>query len=116
MEFRDVTALLYGSELASHTIDLSSGRVALLPAGEKTPVALNRSIAFERVRMLKWTGHTDAGAGMRISIVGLERLGAGEPWRLFLQLDGSAELELTCDSVFCRGEEVTGVGRSYRNV
>jgi len=108
MDYREVTAVLHGSTLKSHSIDLANGRVELAPDGLP-------SIVFETVTILKWSGSASAATGMRVSVIGLERLGSGEPWGLYLKGENSGERELTCARVICDGAEVTGVGRSYRH-
>jgi hypothetical protein len=108
MDFREVTAVLHGSILQSHSIDLANSRVELAP--KDAP-----SVRFESLTILKWSGTGSPTSAMRVAVVGLERLGAGEPWRLYLKSENTGELELTCARVLCEGAEVTGIGRSYRH-
>jgi hypothetical protein len=113
MDFRDIVAALHGSTFERHTIDLAQNRVEIIPSreaeGESAP------IAFENVVLLKWSGAESTSAKIRIGVIGLEKLGQGEPWRLYLKTFDGAEIELTCGRVTSGGEEVTGIGRSYRH-
>lgn len=113
MDFRDVVATLHGSVIEKHTIDFARKRVELMPSSEGT--SNSQPISFENVALLKWSGSGSSSATIRIAVIGLEKLGQGEPWRLYLKTADGAELELTCGRVTSGGEEITGIGRSYRH-
>jgi hypothetical protein len=115
MDFREVTAALQGAILQSHSVDLALGRVELVPSPAEGPSAPALPVVFENVTLLKWDGLPGRVMAIRVFSIGLERLGAGEPWRLYLHCENAGELELTCERVVCGGSEVTGVGRSYRH-
>lgn len=115
MDFREVTAALLGAVLESHSIDLAAGRVELVPVERGHSAAGRRTVAFESVSAFKWTATTPRGRELFVSIIGLERLGPEEPWRLYLRSENGGELELTCARVSFGGAEVAGVGRSYRH-
>jgi hypothetical protein len=113
MDFRDVVAALHGSTIEKHTIDFARNRVEIIPSREAHSEPA--PISFESVVLLKWSGADPASARIRVGIVGLEKLGPGEPWRLYLKTADGAELELSCARVTSGGEEITGIGRSYRH-
>ncbi len=111
MDFREVAAALQGASVSEHRIDLRSNCVELVvPA---TPRA--RSVVFASLLSLKWSNTSGIPTVLTLSTVGLEKLGAGEPWRLYIRTSDGAELELSCREVSCDGAAVTGVGRSYRH-
>ena len=107
--------MLHGSVLESHSIDLTRSRVELAPSAPAAGSVVRRTVVFEEVSLLKWTGTSFGSAALRVSVIGLERLGPGEPWRVYLRNGDFGELELTCARVMCGGDEVTGIGRSYRH-
>ncbi|MDQ6719005.1 MAG: hypothetical protein M3Z17_11760 [Gemmatimonadota bacterium] len=111
MDFRDVAAALQGASISEHRIDLKLNSVELVvPA---SPRAL--AIVFEDLLSLKWSNTSATPTVLTLSTVGLEKLGPGEPWRLYIRTSDGAELELSCRDVSCDGAAVTGVGRSYRH-
>jgi hypothetical protein len=111
MDFREVAAALYAASIGEHTIDLRSSCVRLVvPAGH-----LTRIVVFENLISLKWSNASALPTVLTLATVGLERLGAGEPWRLYIRTSEGAELELSCGAIFTDGVEVTGIGRSYRH-
>ena len=112
MDFREVAKVLQGSRIAAHSIDLTGNRVEVVTS-PKAMGAPAHSVCFEGVTALKWSGASPGSSLMILSVVGLEKLGVGEPWRLYISTAQGAELELTCRAAMCDGAEVTGVGRSY---
>ena len=110
MEFREAASLLQGASAEAHSIDLGSGFVELVLAKPA-----RHTLRFEKISHLKWTGPDSRSASLDFSVVGLEKLGPSESWRLYARTPEGAELELTCASVSCDGMEVTGVGRAYRH-
>src|SRR5438552_18578685 len=97
MDFRDVVAALHGSAIERHTIDFTQNRVEIIPSREEE--GESAAIAFENVVLLKWSGVGSTSAKIRISVIGLEKLGPEEPWRLYLKTADAVELELTCARV-----------------
>ena len=92
-------------------VSLSASRVELrVAAGSAERVLVFGGVDTMRCKM----GASSAHAGS-LETVGLEKLGAGEVWRLYAQTAEGAELELSCGAIHCDGVEVTGVGRSYRH-
>lgn len=67
-------------------------------------------VSTVRCKMAASSAHIDS-----LETVGLEKLGAGEVWRLYAQTGEGAELELSCRAIHCDGVEVTGIGRSYHH-
>ena len=111
MDFREVAAALQGASVSAHRIDLRSNSVELVvPAGPAT-----HTVVFENLLALKWSNTPATPTVLTLSTVGLEKLGPGEPWRLYIRTSDGAELELSCRDVSCDGTAVTGVGRSYRH-
>lgn len=111
MDFREVAAALQGANISEHRIDLRSNCVELVvPA---SPLA--RTVVFESLLSLKWSNTSAGTTVFTLSTIGLEKLGPGEPWRLYIRTSDGAELELSCRDVSCDGTAVTGVGRSYRH-
>lgn len=116
MDFREVAAALHGADVETHSIDLAGISVRLVTAADSRRERAVRTVVFDRVTSLKWSSSAErASSVITLSTVGLERLGADEPWRLYIRTPDGAELELSALSVSCDGEEVTGVGRSYRH-
>lgn len=115
MDFRELAELLHGARIDAQSIDLGGNRVELVISRGTAPNGELTSVTFERVAALKWSGASAASPSMTLSVVGLEKLAPGEPWRLYVSTAQGAELELTCGTVSCNGLEVTGVGRSYRH-
>jgi hypothetical protein len=113
MDFRDITDRLVGATIDSHSVDLANGIVEL--ASPSISGGAPQQVKFEGVAILKWTSSTNPCGRLSISVIGLEKLGPGEPWRLYIRTSDGGELELTCRSVRGDGEEVTGIGRSYRH-
>ena len=111
MDFREVAAALHGAQLNEHRIDLQARRAELILPGTPRP----RTIAFKGILALKWSSTSATPAVLTPATVGLEKLGPGEPWRLYIRTPDGAELELSCREVSFDGAAVTGVGRSYRN-
>ncbi len=60
-----------------------------------------------------WGGAASQGS-VALLIVGLERLAPGEPWRLYVKTSNGNELELACRAIVSDGDDVSGIGRSYR--
>ena len=115
-DFRTVCGMLHRSEVERHALDLKAKRLelAMLPAaGDHSGRA---TLIFDGITQFRW--HADSAAPyerMELSIVGLERLAAGDVWRLYLHPCRSATLELSCTRITCDGAEVTGVGRQYQD-
>lgn len=107
MEFREVAAALQGATLETHSMDLGRSQVQL--------AVPSHTVIFDGIISMKWVSSQAGPAVLTLSTVGLERLGPGEPWRLYIRTPDGTELELSCRAVSCDGEEVTGVGRSYRH-
>lgn len=115
MDFREVAAALQGADVETHSIELGGGRVRLVTAARSRRERAACTVVFDRVTSLKWVGTSERASVLTLSTVGLERLGPGEPWRLYVRTLEGAELELSANAVSCDGEEVTGIGRSYRH-
>lgn len=111
MDFREVAAALQGASIREHRIDLRSNCAELVIPSAPEP----RRIVFENLLALKWNNTSAVPSVLTLSTVGLEKLGPGEPWRLYIRTSEGAELELSCRDVSCDGTAVTGVGRSYRH-
>ncbi len=110
MDFREVASALQGARLDAHSLSLDQNAVALSVTGG----AASHSVVFSAVTGYKWTPASPA-SDITLSVVGLERLGETEPWRLYIRTDGGTEVELSCGSVRCDGVAVTGIGRAYRH-
>jgi hypothetical protein len=118
VDFRDVSAALHHAVFEEHRIDLATNRFELTAASSHTEPGKRISLIFEGVTAFRWHSKPASSASIDPSIVGLERLGAAEPWRLYLSLPGGGEIELTCARILSGGTdgaEVTGIGRSYRH-
>lgn len=111
MDFRDVTAVLFGAAVDIRSVSLSEGRVELTVMA----AAARRAIVFGEVGMLRCRMAASSTHRALLDSVGLEKLGAGEVWRLYAQASDGAELELSCNVIFCDGQEVGGIGRSWRH-
>jgi len=127
VDFRDVSAALHRAALEQYTIDLAAHRFELTAINTHAGRNERVSLIFEGVIAFEWHSKpANAGAAgdsgslsassvpIEPSVVGLERLGSTEPWRLYMSLSGGSELELTCTRILSGEVEVTGVGRSYR--
>jgi len=113
MDFREITALLHTSLVELEKVLLSARSVELTvsPADGGS----RRTITFSDVMIMKWNPAPATNSISAVRTVGLEKLGAGEPWRLYAQTSDGSELELTCRAILCDGVEITGIGRSYRH-
>lgn len=112
--FREIADALHRAHLNRYHIDLASGRFELTastPEGGKPPL----TIVFEGVTAFRWRSESTLASLLQVEVVGLERLGPGEPWRLYLSPRKGSELELTCGAILRDGIEVTGVGRIFRD-
>lgn len=114
MDFREVTETLQGAQLETHSALLAQNVVELSVRRDGDAGGSVRSVRFAAVISYRWTAGA-SGSPVTFSIVGLERLGENEPWRLYVRTEGASELELSCGNVSCDGDAVTGVGRSYRH-
>ena len=113
MDFREVSAFLYRSNVEFK--DVSFGRRSVEMKASAPDGCSSHTISFRDVTILKWQSARQASGSGELVTVGLEKLGAGEVWRLYAQTAGHAELELSCRAIYCDGAEVTGIGRSYRH-
>jgi hypothetical protein len=113
MEFREVTAILHGATVVVRALDFSGARLVVDIQGREETRAHEHE--FQDVELLRWKTMKNAGPTAALETVGLEKLGAGEVWRLYAQTTIGAELELSCRRIECDGAEVTGIGRSYRH-
>lgn len=88
MGFRDVAAALHHSTLEHNALDVTLGTFELAVSNADEAI---------------------------LSVVGLERLAADEPWRLYVRPRTGGELEVTCARISCNGLGVTGIGRAYKS-
>jgi hypothetical protein len=111
VDFREVSALLHGAAVDIRAVSLSESSVTLIvAAADSERLIVFGGVDLLRCRMAASSAHTGL-----LETVGLEKLGAGEVWRLYAQTAEGAELELSARTIVCDGVEVTGVGRSYRH-
>lgn len=111
LDFRELSALLHGAAAEISAVSLSESTVTLrVNAGGSERLVVFGEVDTLRCRMAASPAHTGV-----LETVGLEKLGAGEVWRLYAQTAEGAELELSARTIVCDGAEVTGVGRSYRH-
>jgi hypothetical protein len=111
VSYRDLCAALYRASLEEHHLDVVSGRFVLLArnrAGEVLRVGMDGVTSF------RWTTSSPRPPGaLELAIVGLERLGPAEPWRLYFNPSPGTELEVTSLRMTCNGEVLSGTGRRY---
>ena len=112
MDFRDVTALLLGAEVEVESLKLAAGSVRMSVRSEGNEAT---TISFDGVTKMTWKAPGPRAESQTVAVTGLEKLGTGEVWRLYVQATSGAELELSCRAIDCEGREVTGLGRSYRH-
>jgi hypothetical protein len=109
--YRDLCAALYRATLVEHHLDLVSGRFVFL-ARTRTQEVLR--VGMDGITSFRWSATTARpGEGFQLSIVGLERLGPVEPWRLYVSSGPATELEVTSFRMTCDGEALAGTGRRY---
>lgn len=111
MDFREVTALLHGAVVDIREVSLPESLVELRVAS----ASAERVVVFSEVSTMRCKMTPSSARAGSLNTVGLEKLGAGEVWRLYAQTAEGAELELSCRAIICDGVEVTGIGRSYRH-
>jgi hypothetical protein len=116
IDFRSVCRTLHGSRIERHALDLTTKRLELAIVRPDHDHAERVSLVFEGVTQFRWQCDSPAPyERMELPIVGLERLAAGDVWRLYLNPGPAATLELSCSRITCDGAEVQGVGRSYED-
>lgn len=115
-DFRTLCRMLYCSQVERHALDLKAKRLelAIMPTDrDRTGLAM---LIFDGITQFRWQCDSATPYDqMELSIVGLERLAAGDVWRLYLHPCRSATLELSCTRITCDGAEVLGVGRHYQD-
>lgn len=119
VDFRDLCRSLHGARVEASALELGAGRLALAVEGGSDDPSAVVELVFDRVTLLRWQREpADPAKTMLLSTVGLERLAADDVWRLYLGVDGGrgGVLELSCRRITAGGAEVTGVGRSFRDV
>lgn len=114
IDFRAVCRTLYGSRIDRHALDVTTKRLELTIARTDDGHARSVCLIFEGVTQFRWQCDSPApDERMELPVVGLERLAAGDVWRLYLNPAPATTLELSCSRITCDGVEVQGVGRSY---
>ncbi len=113
VDFREVAAALHGAVIGAHHLDLSAGRLEFSVKTTKDD-AQSVTLIFAGITILNYRGGGTGASAAEIAVIGLERLGSGEPWRLYVEMRNAAELELTCRDIHFGDIQVAGVGRSYR--
>ena len=115
-DFRAVCRMLHCSQVERHALDLKTKRLELTITPADRARAAPDTLVFDGITQFRWQSDSAAPyERMELSIVGLERLAAGDVWRLYLHPCRSATLELSCTSITCNGAEVLGVGRHYQD-
>ncbi|MBA3645563.1 MAG: hypothetical protein H0W63_05240 [Gemmatimonadaceae bacterium] len=94
-------------------MSFSEGRLAIRV--ERGGAAAAPDLVFHQVEIMRWKPAKNPAPPSPLDTVGLEKLGAGEVWRLYAQTVAGAEIEISCRTIVCDGAEVTGIGRSYRH-
>jgi hypothetical protein len=116
VDFRTVCLALHGARIERHALDARAKRLELTIAPAVRSGEDQLALVFEGVTQFRWQCDSPAPFDqMDLPIVGLERLAAGDVWRLYLNPCQSATLELSCSRITCDGAEVEGVGRHYRD-
>jgi hypothetical protein len=116
--FRDVAMTLHLASLDGHNFDLGASRFELNTSAAGQGRAGSMTLVFEDVTNLRWVRRAEdvpTGSATTLTVVGLERMAPGEPWRLYLHPSSGGELELACSRVTCDGVEITGIGRAYHS-
>ena len=111
---------MHRASLLTQEIDLGASRFSITVSGGESAAATGVSGSFEAVTIFRWhqqqaSAVKPAAAGpTTISVVGLERLAEGQPWRLYLRLESGGELEISCSRIIWGKNETTGIGRAYK--
>ena len=115
-DFRTVCRTLHRSQVERHALDLKAKRLELTIMPTDGDRDDSTTLVFDGITQFRWqTDSPTPYEQMELSIVGLERLAAGDVWRLYLHPCRSATLELSCIRITCNGAEVLGVGRQYQD-
>ena len=115
-DFRAVCRALHRSHVERHALDLEGKRLELAVLAATHEPAEPVTLVFEGITQFRWQSDSAAPyERMELTTVGLERLAAGDVWRLYLNPSQSATLELSCRRITCDGVEVHGVGRHYQD-
>jgi hypothetical protein len=108
--------MLHRAQVERHTLDLKEKRLELTITPADRDGAAQATLVFDGITQFRWQSDSAAPyERMELSIVGLERLAAGDVWRLYLHPCRSATLELSCTRITCNGAEVLGIGRHYQD-
>lgn len=114
--FREVASAMHRAAVVAQQLDFAAAELRLGVRREPTGGVFR--LRCEGVSRMQWLGDgasAEPGGEVTIATIGLERLGPGEPWRFYLRLLPTSELELACARCWWNDAEVAGVGRCYRD-